>query len=78
MIIKFQFYSSTMIITIRFYRISNPQPQCITHTTNLSPLETISFPKSVSQYLLCKEIHCVIFQIPHVSNTFDIGVTLSD
>ena len=43
-----------MIITIQFYRISIPQPRHISPPTELSPLETISFSKSVSQYLFCK------------------------
>ena len=28
---------------------------------NLSHLETITFSKSASQYLFCKEVHCVLF-----------------
>ena len=48
-------YRCTTIITTKFYSISIPNPQCI-----LSHLETISFSKSVSQYLFCKDIHCVI------------------
>ena len=46
-----------MIITIQFYRISIPHHQCIPQPSNLSPLETISFSKSVSQYLFFKEVH---------------------
>ena len=34
---------------------------------NISPLETISFSESVSQFLFCKEVHCVLF--PHVSES---------
>ena len=40
-----------MIITIQFYRISIPYPQRIPALPKLSPLETLSFSKSVSQYL---------------------------
>ena len=47
-----------MIITTQFYSISIPKPQPILPTPNLSPLETVSFSKSVSQYLFCKEVHC--------------------
>ena len=54
-------YSYTMIITTQLYSISIPNPQPIPPTPNLSPLETISFPKSVSQYPFCKEVHCVLF-----------------
>ena len=54
-------YSCTMTITTQFYSISLPQPQCIPLLPKLSPLETISFSKSVSQYLFCKEVHCVLF-----------------
>ena len=50
-----------MIITANFYSISTLKPQCIPHHPNLSPLETISFSKSVSQHLFCKEVHCVLF-----------------
>ena len=50
-----------MIITIQFCRISIPHPQGIPPPPKLSPLETISFSKSVSQYLFCKEVHCVLF-----------------
>ena len=42
------------------FSISIPNPQYIPPTPNLSPLETISFSKSVSQYLFCKEVHCVL------------------
>ena len=55
-----------MIITIQFYRISIPQPQRIPPPPTLSPLETISFSKSVSQYLFCK-VHSVIFFRFHMS-----------
>ena len=58
-----------MIITIQFYRISIPQPQCMPLPPKLSPLETISFSKSVSQCLFCKGVQSVIFQIPHVSES---------
>ena len=50
-----------MIITIRFYRISIPQPQRVPPRPELSPLGTVSSSKSVSQYLFCKEVHCVFF-----------------
>ena len=46
-----------MIITIQFYRISIPQPQRIPLPTEVSPLETVSISKSVSQYLLCKQTY---------------------
>ena len=58
-----------MIITIQFYRISILQPQHIPPPPKLSPLETISFSKSVSQYLFCKEVQSVLFQIPCVSES---------
>ena len=51
-----------MIITTQFYSISIPNPQP-SPTPNLSHLETVSFSKSVSQYLLCKEVHCALFNI---------------
>ena len=50
-----------MITTIQFYRISIPHPQRIRPPPKLSPLETVSFSKSVSQYLFCKEVHSVLF-----------------
>ena len=50
-----------MIITIQFYRISILQPQRIPLPPKLSPLGTISFSKSVSQYLFCKEVQSVLF-----------------
>ena len=50
-----------MIITIQFHRISIPQPQCITPPPKLSHLETISFSKSGSRYLFCKEVRSVLF-----------------
>ena len=62
-------YSCIMIITIQFNRISIPNPQCTPPPPNLSPLKTISFSVSASQYLFCKEAHCVFFQIPHVSES---------
>ena len=68
-----------MIITTQFYRISIPQPQHIPPPPKLSPLKTVSFSKSVSQYMFCKEIHSVIFFRFHMSvKAFDIGVSLSD
>ena len=54
-------YRCTTIIRTKFYGISIPNPQCIPSAPNLSHLETISFSKSVSQYLFCKEIHPVLF-----------------
>ena len=54
-------YICTITITTQYYRISIPQPQHIPPPPELSPLETISFSKSVSQYLFCKEVHCVLF-----------------
>ena len=53
-------YRCTTIITTKFYSISIPNPQCIPPPPNLSHLETISFSKSMSQYLFCKEVHCVL------------------
>ena len=68
-----------MIITIQFYRFSIPQPQCIPPPPELSPLKTISFSKSVSQYLFCKEVHSVLFFRFYMSvKAFDAGVSLSD
>ena len=49
-----------MIITTQFYRISIPHPQRIPPPPHLSPLETISFSKSESEYLFCREVHCVL------------------
>ena len=69
--------SCTMIITIQFYRFSIPQPQHIPPPPKLSPLETISFSKSVSQYLFCKEVQSVLFQIPHVSTSSAEKISLS-
>ena len=40
-------YSCTMIITIQFYRIFIPQPQCILPPPELSPLETVSLWVSI-------------------------------
>ena len=71
-------YSCTMIMTIQFYMISTPQPQNIPLTLKLSPLETKSFSKSVSQYLFCKEVHFVLFWFHLSVKAFDIGVSLSD
>ena len=53
-------YRCTTITTIKFYSISIPNPQWIPPVPNLSHLETISFSKSVSQYLFCK-VYCVLF-----------------
>ena len=50
-----------MIITPRFYIISIPNPQPLSPAPNLSPLETVSFSKPVSQYPFCKEVHFVLF-----------------
>ena len=38
--------------------------QTLSASPNLSHLETICFPKSVSQYLFCKEIYPLYFYIP--------------
>ena len=71
-----------MIITIQFYMISIPQPQCIPPPPRLSPLETISFSESVSQYLVsqylfCKEVRSVLFFRFHMSvKAFDVGISL--
>ena len=62
-------YSCTMIITTQFSSISFPNFQCIPPPPNLSPLETVSFSKSVSLYLFCKAVHCVLFEIPHISDS---------
>ena len=53
-------YSCTMIITTQFYSLSISNPQRISPPPNLSHLETVSFSKSVSQYLFCK-VHRVFF-----------------
>ena len=46
---------------------------------HLSPLETISFSKSVSQYLFRKEVHCVLFLDSTLSDiAFDVGGSLSN
>ena len=50
-----------MIVTTQFYRISIPQLQHITRLPELPPVETISFSKSVSQYLFYKEVPSVLF-----------------
>ena len=50
-------YRCTTIITTKFDSMSIPNPQCIPPPPKLSPLETIRFSKSVSQYLFCKEVH---------------------
>ena len=51
-----------MLITTQFYSISilNPRP-IPSIPSNLSPLETVSFSKSLSQYLFCKEVPCIHF-----------------
>ena len=54
-------YSCTTILTTQLYSISIPNTQCIPPPSNLSHLETRSFSKSVSWYLFCKEVHCVLF-----------------
>ena len=41
------------------FPFQTPSPYLPPH--NLSPSETISFSKSVSQYLFCKEVHCILF-----------------
>ena len=70
-------YSCTMIITIQFYMICIPQPKHISPPPKLSPLGTISFSKSVSQYLFCKEVQSVLFCRYHMSvKRFDVGVSL--
>ena len=73
-------YSCTMIITIQFYRISIPQPQRISPPPELSPLATISFSKSVSQYLsVLQRSSLYPFFRFHISvKAFDVGVSLSD
>ena len=53
--------SCTTVITTQFYSISILNPQHLTPPHNLSHMETINFSKSVSQYLLYKEVHCVLF-----------------
>uniref|UniRef100_A0A8D1YMF7 GTP-binding nuclear protein Ran n=1 Tax=Sus scrofa TaxID=9823 RepID=A0A8D1YMF7_PIG len=63
------FFDTMNLITfIVVQRSSQPNfiafpSQTLTHlpTPNLSPLETISFSKSLSQYLFCKEVHCIPF-----------------
>ena len=67
-----------MIIIIQLYRISIPQPQGIPPPPELSPLETMSFSKSVSQYLFCKELHSALFSDSTSVKAFDAGVSLSD
>ena len=54
-------YSYTTVITTQFYSISIPNPRHIPPVPNMSHLETISFSKSVSHYLLCKEVHYGLF-----------------
>ena len=71
-------YSCTMIITTQSCSISIPNPQPIPSPPNLSPLETMSFSKSMSQYLFCKEVHSVLFFRFHMwVIAFDVGVSLS-
>ena len=62
-------YSCTMIITIQFYRISIPQPQCILQPPELSPLETISFSSLWVSICSAKKFSLSLFQIPHVSES---------
>ena len=50
-----------MIITTQFHSISISNPQCIPCPPKLCPLESILFSKSVSHYLFCKEVHCILF-----------------
>ena len=40
-----------------FYSISIPNPQHIPPSPKLSHLESLSFFKSVSEYLFCEEVH---------------------
>ena len=54
-------HNCTMITTTKFYSMSIPNPRCIPPPLNLSHLETVSFSESLSQYLFCKEVHCVFF-----------------
>ena len=54
-------YKCTMIITIQFYRIAIPQPQQSPPAPNCFLWKPLSFSKSGSQYLLCKEVHSVLF-----------------
>ena len=49
-----------MSIITQFDSLSIPNPQS-TPPPNLSPLVTISFSKSVNQYLFCKEVRCIPF-----------------
>ena len=56
-----------MIVTIQFYRISNPQPQRMPPPPKLSPLEAVSSSESVSQYLFCKEVHSLLLSDSTVS-----------
>ena len=71
-------YRCTTIITTKFYSISIPNLQCIPPPLNLSPLESTTFSKSVSQYLFCKEVRCVLFSDSTSVIAFDVGVSLSD
>ena len=61
-----------MIITIQFYRISIPHTQHVPPPLKLSPLETLSFSKSMSQYRFCKEVHCILFSDFFYGCTCDI------
>ena len=44
-----------------FIAFPSHNPSASPHPPNLSPLETLSSSKSVSQYLFCKEVHSVLF-----------------
>ena len=50
-----------MVVTTQIYSISVLTPQHVLPPPELSPLETISFSKSVSQHLFCKEVQSVLF-----------------
>ena len=83
------FYCSMNSITFIAVQQSS-QPNFITfpsqtlgaslYLPNLSHLETIRFSKSMSQYLFCKEVHCVCpFFRSHMSViAFDVGVSPSE
>ena len=58
-----------MSITIQFYRNSIPQPQRIPPPPKLSPLEIVSFSRSVSQCLSAKKFILSFIQIPHVRDS---------
>ena len=55
-------YSCTTIIIAQFYSICIPNPSSSLPLPNLSSLETISFSKSMSQYLFGKKVHHILFQ----------------